>query len=219
MKKWLQIVQKYVFQVSVAVFGILFIYSLIFATPVATLVRVLVTANGIPLTARLSIDLRNAAPNCLDMVNQNETIARAIMILSIVGLVLTGINILYRSHIRKNYYMTNKVVCGAWVLFTFACSIYMMASIIPFMIDFMNLPIDNMNQILKDSNLQYTLLDKGSIVYYIIGIILALILLVFAVGVLMLFIQKIKDELAAKKEVVTEEVNTSNTDVATKEVQ
>ena len=212
MKKWLQIVHKYVFQVSVGVFGVLFIYSLIFSTPVATLVRVLVSSGGLPIKDRVPDAINALAPNALALVNQNETIGRSLMYLSIVGLILCGINIVYRSHIRKKYYLTNKIVVGIWVVFTLGCAIFMLATIIPFMIDFMNLPFEAINEIVITR--EYTPLDSGAIGYYIFGILLAIVLLVFFAGVLTLFIQKIKESMSSKEEESTNvEVKVENSEL------
>ena len=210
MKKWLQIVQKYIFQVNVALFGVLFIYSLIYATPVAQLVKTLLAPSGEELTGRVPPRILAVAPNAIDLVNTGEIVARIIMYLAIAGLVITGVNIIYRAHIRKKYYMTNFVAMGIWMFITLGTGVMMIATVVPMMIDFANLPIDELNGIFgPGTNLSFPAMSAGDIVYYIIGLVLALVLLASCACVLMLFITKLKEHMAEKNAASVDENKTS----------
>lgn len=213
MKKWLQIVQKYIFQICVALFGILFIYSLIFVTPVMQLVKVLLQPSGVHSTGRVIQSIVSIAPNVYDIIEPMQDYSRAFMYLGIAGLVLTGVNIIYRAHIRKKYYKTNFVVMGLWMALTLGTSIYMLATIIPSMIDFSKLPIDAINDLIgPSSSYNYDATRSGDIVFYIIGIVLAVILLASCVCVLMLFIDKIKMQKTNKNVVLEENTSSENED-------
>ena len=105
MNKWLQIVQKYIFTAFVVVFGMLFVYGLIFATPLRGLIVYLVSSGGIFNGDDYAVQmLVEEYPVTYFLVEMTEIIGRTMMILGIVGMISAGLSILYRSQIRKNYY-------------------------------------------------------------------------------------------------------------------
>lgn len=201
MSKLLDFTQKHLFKISTILYGVLFFYSLLFSNPVGSLVRALLAPNGEPSTGKLvdniagkvnnSSGLRENGlyPNIFNFLNKNEFIGRFIFWLGIIGLILGGICLLYRCHIRKKYYLTNKIVTGMYVGYMFLTVIITLILIVPFMSQFLGLPFAEINQNLVKYN--YNTINRANVVIYIIGILITCLILVSFVLITLLYLEKL----------------------------
>ncbi len=203
MKKILQIVQKYIFPTMICIFGVLFIYGLIFATPLADLIIYMLYANGDIIIGKEKY--LNDLPEVVQIAQNTSLFSNQLLIFAIIGLVLTGIVYLLRSNIRNKYYLTNTISVGALSLYSAFTSIYCISYLSNYLnilhsIDFEKfynfekyIEIDDDGNIIGEFSKflnTYNPIEVNSF-YYVIGYIVFGLLLVLSVLVLIILINKI----------------------------
>ncbi len=207
MNKLLQIVQKYIFATITSMFGILFIYALIFATPVAGLVFTLNYANGTPITSNRINNFRDAHPLVQPIVDNTQMFCEVLLIVSIIGLVLGGLTMFFRSQLRKRYYKTNFAFIGALTVYSLLVAIGISVFLVIYCSQLSSLDLVGVNEFVvgRQSNTPVT----GVGFYQIIGFVIAAIMIVLSVFMIILFVDKIKfeKEWKAKYEEVGGNVN------------
>lgn len=192
MNKLLQIVQKYIFATITSMFGILFIYALIFATPVAGLVFTLNYANGTPITSNRINNFRNAHPLVQPIVDNTQMFCEVLLIVSIIGLILGGLTMFFRSQLRKRYYKTNFASIGALTVYSLLVAIGISVFLVIYCSQLSSLDLVGVNEFVvgRQSNTPVT----GVGFYQIIGFVIAAIMIALSVFMIMLFVNKIKFE-------------------------
>ena len=198
MKKLLQIVQKYIFPTMIAMFGVLFIYGLIFATPVRTLVLYVLESGGALAGANpdkgieMSSTIRKFLeqfPEALTIVRYSNSFSNTLLVLAIIGLVLTGIAFLLRSQLRKKYYLTNIFSVGALGLYSAGVGGYCLFFITRFLIVFNRMDLVALNEKIP-SYLHYPAVE-GFGIYHILGYIISLLILLSSILIFVIWIIKI----------------------------
>lgn len=201
MKKWIQMIQKYFIPTALIVFGVLFVYGLIFATPVSSMIRIFVKNNGELNTGKDYANAKVLFPTIDYVVINTEILSNQFLIFGIIGLVFCGIISLYRCNIRKRYYVTNFTFLGAFVgylLFTF---IYLGINLVNYSI---NLAAINVQEFTNCEPLVDFFTRKGFRpidgfgFYHILGFVILLVMLFIAINVIILLIDKIKYEKVFK---------------------
>ena len=198
MKKILQIVQKYVFPSMIVVFGVLFIYGLIFATPVRTLVLYILEAGGNIQGANPDKGIEgsstilkfiNEFPGALQIARQTNVFCNNCLKFSIIGLVLSGIAFLLRSNIRKKYYWTNFICVGALGLYSAGIGGYFLFDLSKYISILKGLDLEALNNKIP-SYLHYPAVE-GFGFYHILGYVIFGAMLLFALIILALFVYKL----------------------------
>lgn len=198
MKKILQIVQKYVFPSMIVVFGVLFIYGLIFATPVRTLVLYILEAGGNIQGANPDKGIEgsstilkfiNEFPGALQIARQTNVFCNNCLKFSIIGLVLSGIAFLLRSNIRKKYYWTNFICVGALGLYSAGIGGYFLFYLNRYISILNGLDLEALNNKIP-SYLHYPAVE-GFGFYHILGYVIFGAMILFALIILALFVYKL----------------------------
>lgn len=197
MKKWLQIVQKYIYATITSMFGILFIYALIFATPVAGLVYTLVMSNGDPITSKRIENFRTEHPYTQIIVDDTETFCRSLMIIAIIGLILGGITLFFRSNLRKRFYWTNFITNSLLAVYSIGVASWLIYFLADYSSILLKLDIATINEFVVGRQANPAVVGFGF--YHILGFILAFLLLVLIVFVIIIIINKIKYEIEWNK--------------------
>lgn len=192
MNKLLQIVQKYIFATITSMFGILFIYALIFATPVAGLVFTLNYANGTPITSNRINNFRNAHPLVQPIVDNTQMFCEVLLIVSIIGLILGGLTMFFRSQLRKRYYKTNFASIGVLTVYSLLVAIGISVFLVIYCSQLSSLDLVGVNEFVvgRQSNTPVT----GVGFYQIIGFVIAAIMIALSVFMIILSVNKIKFE-------------------------
>ena len=192
MNKLLQIVQKYIFATITTMFGILFIYALIFATPVAGLVFTLNYANGTPITSNRINNFRDAHPLVQPLVDNTQMFCEILLIVSIVGLVLGGLTIFFRSQLRKRYYKTNFASIGALTIYSLLVAIGILIFLVIYCSQLGSLDLVAVNEFVVGRQSNTAVSGVGF--YQILGFVLAAILITLSVFLILLIVNKNKYE-------------------------
>ena len=193
MNKKLQIVQKYIFSTMLVRFGVLFIYSLIFATPVRSLILGALESNG-----SANEDGSYLEEHVIRFAQDTSIFANQIMTIAIVGLVLTGIAILYRSHIRKKYYVTNLVSIGALIGYTIGTVGFLFVRLFNYCNVLNSLDLKQIGEDLMLSIYKFPEIE-GVGFYHYLGYGIFSLLLVAVIGLIVIYVSKIVKQI--KKEI------------------
>ena len=194
MKKYLQIVQKYIYSSLVVMFGVLFIYGLIFATPVSGLIYALVKANGDwngnPDNPKNQYTIFRAEhPTAQWVVDNTEIFAREMLTLAVIGLIITGVAILYRSHIRKKYYITNTIVVLGLIGFISYFLGYFVTYLSIYVTNLLPFDLEAINAFVNGKYGHPVV--EGFGFYHILGYIIAFIFLFLLVNLVILYFNKV----------------------------
>lgn len=192
MNKLLQIVQKYIFATITTMFGILFIYALIFATPIAGLVYTLNYANGTPITSNRINNFRNAHPLVQPLTDNTQLFCEIVLIVAIIGLVLSGITMFFRSQLRKRYYKTNFISMGVLTVYSLIVAVGLIVFLAIYCSQLASLDLVAINEFVVGRQANTAISGVGF--YQIIGFVIALILIALSVFLILLFVNKCKYE-------------------------
>lgn len=198
MKKMLQIVQKCIFPSMIVVFGMLFIYGLIFATPVRTLVLYILESSGNIIGANPDKGIEGSStilkflgqfPDALTIVRQTNYFSNSCLVFAIIGLILTGICFLLRSNIRKKYYWTNFIGVGALGLYSAGIGGFCLFYLTRYLLTLTGMDLVALNEKIP-SYLHYPAVEGFGIIH-ILGYIIMLAMIVFSFILLILFVIKL----------------------------
>lgn len=198
MKKILQIVQKCIFPSVIVVLGILFIYGLIFATPVRTLVLfVLETGGNIAganpdkgiVGSSTILNFLEKFPDALTIVRQTNSFSNTCLVLSVVGLVITGICFLLRSNIRNKYYWTNFICVGSLGAYLAVISGYCLFFITRYVFILNRMDLVALNE--KIPSFYHYPPVEGFGFFHILGYIITFAMLILSLIIFVFFVYKI----------------------------
>lgn len=184
-------IQKILPIIIVVSFLIMAIYALGMATPSAVILNWEGTVDGVKST---------------DFYDAIQPINNTILILAIIGIVISLCFSILRNNIRKIYYVSNFVWFGVYFAITIFSAIYTFIGVSTYQNAYSKIPFAEVNQYFADRNLSLFVNENTPI--FILGYVVAIILLLTLIPAVILLINKIKTSIAWKnhlKEIEQEE--------------
>ncbi len=205
MNKFFQIVQKYIFPTIIVMFGVLFIYSLIVATPFGIFTRVFLHENGNLKTGMVINKMLEVSSESRDLTIYNFEFVRSFLVISIVGIIISLLPTVYRSQLRKKYYITNFVAIGLFIGYSIFTLIYGLIGVTKLHAGFNGLPFDDINAIPSFKKLNFGEVSINDAIYYYIGYVLFAILFILIILSTAVFVYKLICNIKNKNNVVKKE--------------
>lgn len=128
----------------------------------------------------------------------------------LVGILVSLLLLIYRDGIRKNYYITNHVVNGAWSIFALSMAITLFVNLSYWQVKIHSMDIEMINKFRNFNNLEA--FDLNSLNWiFVVGYVIAVFMIIASISLISLSICKyIATEKRKKEKAMIKEQETQN---------